>query len=76
MDRLEEIKHRFAGADIRFSMSRMDFDWLIAGVERLQKKVQLEAEMDSLTQEQEEERYITHEMAIDAGEPNLEGEKF
>jgi hypothetical protein len=40
---LEEIKHRFAGTDIRFSMSRMDFDWLIAEAEAKEKA---EAEAD------------------------------
>lgn len=37
--RLKEIKHRFAGNDIRFSMSRMDYDWLLSLLAEKDRKI-------------------------------------
>jgi hypothetical protein len=81
---LEEIKHRFAGTDIRFSMSRMDFDWLIAEVERLQKLACLEnMEADALADtlvraekaeaklDNEHEAYQFVQVKLDAAEADL-----
>ena len=45
--------------------------------QRLQERVrELEAQLDSLQQQPDEPRYVTREMAIDAGDPDLEGQKF